>query len=191
MDLGSLFLILALLILVGLFVSRPFLERRGAISELSTAPQDKRRSTLLAERDRLLNAIQELDFDQALGKIPDEDYPSQREVLMIRGAQVLRQLDSLEFEGSGDDVESRLEAAVANRRVESTPLEEVQQDELASLSNNSGISASIVPPDDDLEILLARRRRERQEKASGFCPQCGGPVQRSDCFCPKCGAKME
>jgi predicted amidophosphoribosyltransferase len=37
--------------------------------------------------------------------------------------------------------------------------------------------------------LLADRRRVRQEKAVGFCPQCGGPVQKSDRFCPKCGAK--
>ncbi len=45
-------------------------------------------------------------------------------------------------------------------------------------------------PDDDLEIMLANRRRVRQEKAGGFCPKCGGAVQKSDRFCPKCGAKI-
>jgi NADH pyrophosphatase NudC (nudix superfamily) len=43
---------------------------------------------------------------------------------------------------------------------------------------------------DDLEALIAARRRARQEKASGFCPNCGKPVQESDRFCPKCGARL-
>jgi ribosomal protein S27AE len=38
--------------------------------------------------------------------------------------------------------------------------------------------------------LIASRRRERLEKAAGFCPQCGKPVQISDKFCPRCGASL-
>jgi predicted amidophosphoribosyltransferase len=44
-------------------------------------------------------------------------------------------------------------------------------------------------PDDALEAIIASRRRERSEKAGGFCPKCGRPVQKSDYFCPRCGAK--
>ena len=32
----------------------------------------------MAERDRVINSLQELDFDFKLGKIPEEDYPVQR-----------------------------------------------------------------------------------------------------------------
>ena len=81
MDIGSIFLILALLILVALFVSRPFISRSQETVSLTLDPQDHERSSLLAERDRLLNALQELDFDATLGKIPEEDYPAQREAV--------------------------------------------------------------------------------------------------------------
>jgi hypothetical protein len=78
MDLGSVFLILALTILVGLFVSRPFFERQKAIPNGKTSSLDHDRSALLAERDRVLNALKELDFDHTLGKIPEDEYPEQR-----------------------------------------------------------------------------------------------------------------
>ncbi|MBN1147392.1 MAG: zinc-ribbon domain-containing protein [Anaerolineales bacterium] len=177
MDLGSLFLILALLILVGLFISRPLLERQETLAEVSLVSQDRERSALLAERDRILNALQELDFDHALGKIPEQDYPGQRAFLLQRGADVLRRLDSLqpEVEEAQDKMGVYAEAAIARR---SQP------------AAGRGVSAAVAAPDDELEVLLANRRRVRQEKAAGFCPQCGGPVRKSDRFCPKCGATM-
>jgi predicted amidophosphoribosyltransferase len=41
-----------------------------------------------------------------------------------------------------------------------------------------------------MEALIASRRRERPEKAAGFCPRCGKPVQKLDRFCPKCGTAL-
>jgi NADH pyrophosphatase NudC (nudix superfamily) len=181
MDLGSLFLILALLVLVGLFISRPLFDYQEAAPELSAKSYDHERSALLAEKDRILNALQELDFDYALGKIPEEDYPGQRAYLLQRGADTLRKLDMVQPDGyqEQDEVEARIEAAVATRRAER-----------ASATPTRGVSASVASPDDALEVMLANRRRVRQDKSSGFCPQCGGPMQKSDRFCPRCGAKV-
>jgi NADH pyrophosphatase NudC (nudix superfamily) len=180
MDIGSIFLILALMILVAMFVSRPFLEQKKAL--VTEGQDDHELSSLLAERDRLLNALQELDFDHTLGKIPDEDYPLQRSILLKQGADVLRQLDAMQADAQvgkvSDPVEDRIEAAIAARRAD------------GSLAASSGRRAALVAPDDDLEALLSKRRRVRQEKAGGFCPQCGGPVQKSDRFCPKCGSAL-
>ena len=118
MDLGSFFLLLALLILVGLFISRPFFEQKKAVLTYEVDSLDHQRSTLLAERDRILNALQELDFDHAMGKIPEDEYPVQRALLVQSGAQVLRQLDTLQLGAAGDDVDVRLEAAIEARRAE-------------------------------------------------------------------------
>jgi len=120
-------------------------------------------SSLLAERDRILNAISELDFDNALDKIPAEDYPLRREHLVLRGADVLRQLDEYQGTATSDSTSERLETA---------------------------LKSGPVKQDDDLETLIAARRRERQEKSGGFCPQCGGAVVQSDRFCPKCGYSL-
>lgn len=180
MDIGSILLILALLLLVGLYVSRPFVNRavESKESTLEASAADHERSALLAERDRILNALQELDFDYALGKIPEEDYPEQRARLLAKGADVLRQLDSL-MSGSSEDAETRLEAAVAARRADSGQV---------AIANGRKLTPG---GDDELEKMLADRRRARTHKAAGFCPQCGGPVQKSDRFCPKCGGKID
>ncbi len=76
MDLGSLFLVLALAILVGLFIARPMF--RGSADKPSPVDGlEMKRSKLLADRDRLLTALQDLDFDNGLGKVPAENYPVQ------------------------------------------------------------------------------------------------------------------
>jgi hypothetical protein len=184
MEIGSIFLILALLLLVGLFVSRPFFNKNQA--RLFSAPDqsDHERSALLAERDRVLTALWELDFDYTLGKIPEEDYSPQRAALLHKGANLLRQLDALQpGEDAGVDAEARLEATIAARRVSTGA---IVADGPAGLV---AAPAVIAAQDDEFEVLLANRRRVRQEKAAGFCPQCGQPIQKSDRFCPKCGAK--
>lgn len=181
MDIGSIFLILGLLVVVGLFISRPFFERQAR----PVTEAEHQRSTLLAERDRILNALQELDFDHALGKLPEEDYPSQRALLLQQGADVLRKLDAFQPAAQhgafSEEAEARLEAAIAARRGEVA---------LPVGPNGSGARPMAASPDDDLEVLIAGRRRARREKAAGFCPQCGNPVQVSDRFCPKCGTTL-
>ena len=88
MQLASVFLLLIVFLLVGLYVALPFVRRVRGVRGV-----DQALSALLAERDRVLTALQELDFDNSLGKIPAEEYPSQRTVLVQRGAEILRQLD--------------------------------------------------------------------------------------------------
>ena len=179
MDIGSIFLILGLFVLVGLFVGRPFLERKA----VSVSQEDRQLSSLLAERDRILNALQELDFDFALGKIPELDFPGQRAALLQRGADILRQLDTLRPEHALEDAEERLEAVIAARRADAAGAAGLR------VAPN-GAGRMVHTPDDDLETVIASRRREHKEKAVGFCPQCGRPVQKSDRFCPKCGATL-
>lgn len=182
MDLGSIFLILALLVLVGLIISRPFFEKGKSSRRAEIDSLEHQRSTLLAERDRILNALQELDFDHALGKIPEEDYPSERAQLLQKGADVLRQLDALEQRSDdGYYTDARLEAAIGTHQGDFTVTEAV----------GSPGHSTIPDADDEIEVMLANRRRARQEKSAGFCHKCGGPLGISDQFCPKCGTSLK
>jgi hypothetical protein len=204
MDLGSIFLILAGVLLVAIFITRPFLDRkveRAPLIEQKTADQEEhQRSTLLAERDRLLTTIQELDFDFALGKIPAEDYPPQRELLIQNGIEILQKLDALDKDQVDLGVEERLEEAIADRRaVAPAPLlvsnaagrtDANAEIETHSAARRADATARLRLPSsagDELEALIAARRLARQEKAAGFCPQCGKPVMKSDHFCSHCG----
>lgn len=185
MDIGSLFLILGLLVLVILYIIRPLLEKRSVM----VSQEEHELSALMAERDRIINALQELDFDYAMGKIPEADYPPQRALLVQKGVEILRHLDALQPETSAMDVEGRIEAAIAARRADTA------RSPVAAGGNGSAVRLRAVAiggeQDDEMEALIANRRRQRQEKAAGFCPQCGSPVQKSDRFCPKCGTKLE
>lgn len=188
MDAGSIFLILALALIIALFLARPFFmpvpNEQGGTGQLSEGAEH-RRSALLAERDRLLTAIQELDFDHRLGKIPAEDYPSMRAGLMQSAALVLRRLDEFETAEIGS-AEDRIERAIAERRA----------DVRRSSANAGQVAAPAVEvatapvETDELEIMIAARKRERQEKSSGFCPKCGRAVKKSDRFCSRCGATI-
>ena len=185
MDLGSIFLILALFILVGLYLARPFLEKRS-VSVSSVADHDV--SSLLAERDRVIGALQELDFDYALQKIPEEDYPVQRGMLLQRGADVLRQLDEYQpSQSAASTAEDRLESAIAARRADAAKEPRTAVEATAARPNgNKPVPAA----NDDLEALIAARKRAQPGKAVGFCPKCGGPIKQADRFCPKCGEKL-
>jgi hypothetical protein len=173
MDLGPILLLIALILGVTLFLAAPLLGKRPR----GIAPDSSESSSLMAERDRVINALQELDFDFKLGKIPDEDYPVQRAELLQKGAEILRKLDTLasagtSSKGGGSDVVRRLEQAAAARSADSP-------------------SGGQHLDDDEIEAMLAAHRTARKEKSTGFCPRCGKPVSVADRFCPSCGKPLK
>ena len=162
MQLVSIFLALAIAVFVGLYLYAPFLERRAR----RVTAEEHELSALLAERERTLSALQELDFDYKLGKVPEEDYPIQRTSLLQKGAEVLKRIDELTPQKTGRTKDMDIERAVASRRKKTTA---------DSMS------------DDDIESMVLQRRKGRITKAAGFCPKCGKAVMASDKFCPACG----
>ena len=175
MDLGAVFFLLAALILTGMYLYAPFVSRLRAVN----SQEEHELSSWMAERDRVINALQELDFDHSLGKIPPEDYPAQRSELLRKGAEVLRRLDTLQpASAPGPDVESRIEDALAARRADGMVVRDASPAAAPELT------------DDDIETLIAARRSRRREKSAGFCPRCGQAVLVRDRFCPSCGKSL-
>lgn len=164
MELGSVFFVLAVLIVTGIYLYAPFTER----IRNNDVHEDHQISALKAERDRVINSLQELDFDFKLGKVPAEDYPEQRTLLLQKGAEVLRQLDESEPIHNNQNVEARIEKAAAKKRADSP-------------SDDSHMS------NDEIEALILARRKQTKSKSAGFCSQCGKPVLVTDKFCPSCG----
>ena len=177
MDIGSIFLILALLIPVIIFIIRPLIESRLA----PAAQSGPDLSSLLAQREHVVATIQELDDDNNLGKIPVEDYPPQRLTLLQDGVEILRKIDNLQSTSDTLTAENRLEAAINASRQ--------NPEALVSPARKNGIAVPPVP-DDDLEQKIASRRRSMQGRVGAFCPKCGRAIQATDQFCPHCGAKL-
>ena len=91
MDLGAIFLLLGVIVIVVVFVVQPFTLRWQA-----KVQSEKAISVLLANRENALSALQELDFDYKLGKILPEEYSIQRAGLLQMGAEALRRLDEIQ-----------------------------------------------------------------------------------------------
>ena len=169
MDLGSIMLIASSGILVCILLSRPFFVHNSGDANLrirsAVQKGEQEHSSLMAEKERILTALRDLDFDNQLGKIPAEDYAGQRSELLQHGAGVLKQLDLLEGKNPEQTNGQNKEVQVNNRRVGSLSKEE----------------------NDVLEDMIALHRNSHKDKAAGFCPGCGKPVHKTDQFCPRCG----
>jgi hypothetical protein len=159
MELGAIFLLMGVLLIVILFVAQPFTQKWRIKVQSS-----REVSALLAERERALTALMELDFDNGIGKIPADEYSAQRASLIQKGADILRQLDAIQAEIPAP-VKKVEEPAFANPR--------------------TGLLS-----EEDLEELISKRRAGRQQKTAGFCPNCGKPILKSDKFCPSCGQML-
>src|SRR5512141_1196665 len=143
MQIAAIFFTLAIFILVAMYLYAPFMERRAR----RVTEEEHELSTLLAERDRVINSLQELDFDFKLGKIPAGDYPTQRAGLLQKGADILRKIDSFSpIPASTQDEEARLEKAIAARRAD------------AAAKPTADVS------DEDVEVLISSRRQSRKVK---------------------------
>ena len=206
MDFGFLLLGFALLLLVGFIVARPLLEPHHA-PEKGIAPADR----LAAQRDSLLAALRDLDFDHATGKISDDDYAPQRAQLVAQGVAVLKQLDTLRPAATPEpalSAEDALERAIAARRRPASDGRGSSSEELVQPAPRAAHSA-----DDRIEAAIAARRtatagrdveasiesqiKARRKPASAprdavapgkvTCPNCGTLAQLGDRFCPKCG----
>lgn len=161
MTTGSILLGAALLLLVILLVTRPFLTfnraRRAYISE---------RHQLETEKEALLLQIQQLDFDHDTGKIPSPIHERQRSVLVEEAAEVIKSLDNLK----------------ANGRAPGGRLQEIE----AAIARLRGPAPSSEP-----EAEAGPPAPTPVAGKTAFCPQCGAQVDRTDKFCANCGHALQ
>ncbi|MFZ0548845.1 MAG: zinc ribbon domain-containing protein [Candidatus Promineifilaceae bacterium] len=205
MSIGSILLGAALILLVGLFLARPFL-----LSGVRYDQQRTMRQELLNRKEAILTQIQVLEFDYETGTLPELDFKQQRRQLVAEAADTLKKLDILADTMPGadanadipdDKVGNEIEAAISRLRSGRTPDKvhnEVENEIEAAVSQlrsrptpaHKPAPASIpekaaaqpqTPPPVTAEKPVPTNGRIR------FCPQCGKPVDQGDNFCAYCG----
>ena len=181
MTTGSILFGLAILVVVVVFVVRPFWVDSKPRSLALPSP----RQQLLLHKDVLLEQLQQMDFDHETGKIDPEVYERSRPRLVEQAALILKQLDDM----ADPQTDAAIETTIARTRAgQPTPAR-----------------ARTTRPADDIEAAIARRRAGQavalatpagavmaaENGAVGggdrFCSGCGRAFEADDRFCPACG----
>ena len=173
LTLGSILLGVALLVLVLLYLARPFV-----VAEDEAARVDREEiDGLLLRRDALLRQIRELDDDMEAAKVAPELYQRNRPLLVKQAAMLMQQLDAHGYREEpaappAADLDAQMEAAIRQRRAP----QQVEDDMEAAIK-----AARARPNGAATEATTA---------ATTFCPRCGRRVEADDRFCPKCGHNL-
>ena len=93
MAFGSIFILLVIFGLSSFIIIRPFLVE----PDTRKVPLPGKYDSLLAERERLLSSIEDLDLEFDLKKISSQEHTRNRDNLLAEAAEVLMQLDGLKI----------------------------------------------------------------------------------------------
>jgi hypothetical protein len=115
----------------------------------------KRRKELEREKQSLLKALKELDFDHQMGKVSDKDFADISATYRARAIRVMRQLDD-----AGRDYETMIAADVAKK--------------LSALVASPSPSPSVATPAPEPE--KCGQCGTRNDSDAEFCKKCGGKL---------------
>lgn len=188
LTIGSALLGLALVILVFLYLARPFAMREDEETRVNREEID----ALLLRKESILRDIRELDDDYESAKVAPEMYMAARPQMVRQAALIMKQLDDHGYIEAVEvapavappDIDAQIEAAV--RRIR-TPeqLDEQLEAAIRQTRQKPAAAATVtaVTPAPTMAPTSANG-------ATRFCPQCGRRVESGDRFCPNCGRNL-
>ncbi len=183
LTIGSILLGAALVLIVLLYLARPFAMPEDEEVRVNREEIDG----LLLRKESLLRDIRELDDDYEQAKVAPEMYTRARPQMVRQAAIIMKQLDEHGYVEAGQetaadvgdqDVDAQIEAAVRRLR---TPEQLEEQMEAAIRQARQKQSAPSAMP------AAAAGNGATGSSANQFCPRCGRRVESDDRFCPQCG----
>jgi len=151
MEFGSVLIVIFIFLLSGLYILRPFLISTDTGGGAGSTTRD----LLVAEKERLLLAIEELDLEFELKKISSDEHTRNREVLLVEAVTVMKELDNL----PKNEAAKRKETATVR---ESDNLEKMIADRRKQLKGDKSIKCP--------------HCGEAVDKDGQFCSHCGGAL---------------
>lgn len=164
------FFVLAFLFLSLGAVAYPLLTTRESRPDGSSGEAEE----LAEEKQSALSAIQDLEFEHAIGNLSEPDFASLREEYTERAARVLQRLDRLPPEPRSSEPAALVEWAERSE----------EQEELEDIEEYCTACGETVGPEDHYCGSCGAHLLE------GTCPRCGAPLDEDDRFCPRCGRKV-
>ncbi|HEX6839605.1 MAG TPA: zinc ribbon domain-containing protein [Polyangia bacterium] len=128
------------------------LTKDAPVVEAGAAVTGKRRKELEREKQALLKALKELDFDHQMGKVSDKDFADISSTYRARAIRVMRQLDD-----AGRDYEAMIAAEVGKR--------------LSAVGSQPSAPAAPDPS-------RCGKCATKNDADAEFCKKCGGKLVR-------------
>jgi len=148
MDSGSVFFLLAIIVVVLLFITQPFYRKEAEVVKKEKLPSP--RGHLEDEYQSVLKNIRELTGDYEQGKLSESDYNTQRALLEDQGIHLLEEQEKARKPAAkakqGDHHE--IEEMIHDRR-------KIRQEQTAGFCPKCG---------------------KPVQKSDQFCPSCGEPT---------------
>ncbi len=138
--------------------------------------RDETLDVIRRRRDRIYDALRELEFDQRTGKLSEKDYAELADRYKRQAITMLKQLD----DGTRDallEIDAEIEQEVAARRKSAAPAAH-HSARTRCVACGAGLDA------DD------RFCRRCGVPVALTCPNCQTVVQGGGQFCPRCGAQL-
>lgn len=186
LTIGSILLGAALVLIVALYLARPFAVPDDEEERVNREEIDG----LFLRKEALLRDIRELDDDYESAKVAPELYMRTRPQMVRQAAVLMKQLDERGYVAAGDGVAADVDAQSVDAQIEAavrrlrTP---EQLDEQLEAAIRQARQKPAVPPPADAPTNGAP---VPANGATHFCPQCGRRVEPDDRFCPKCGHNL-
>jgi len=161
---------------VAVFVAWPWRARPMTLqpeSDLAVSLMGSGDGMLAKQREAILAALRDLDFDHGVGKVAEEDYAPLRQALLAEAADVVSLLDE-EQANAEADLDARIEAEVLT----------VRQTLRAERDDNVCPTCGRRSSPSDLYCVGCGTQ------LSAACAGCGRAVRLTDLFCAACGAEL-
>lgn len=177
----AIFLGLILLAISVFFVASPF--RSLAVSKKlparSNQQKDSAKPTLEKQRQAVLLALRDLDFDYQAGKVAEDDYQTLRGNLINEAAQLMQSQEREKEDSIEALIQSRRKSG-ANAQLHSSP---------KAKANGTGERhcPHCQAPLPSGAKFCSRCGTPVQEIA---CPKCKQTLRKDDRFCPSCGTAV-
>lgn len=126
---------------------------------------------LTERREAVLNALRDLDFDHAVGKVTAEDYGPLRQTLLVEVAEITAKLDD-------------------ERVAAETELDKYIEVNRSSVHPPPPASNGTCPACGQAVRSGAFYCTTCGTRLHATCPQCGQIVQPADLFCSSCGTEV-
>lgn len=184
LTIGSILLGGALILIVILFLARPFAVAEDEERRIGREAVD----ALLLRKESLLREIRELDEDYEAAKVAPEMYQRARPAMVKQAALVMKQLDDAGYVEAAPvpaNVDAQIEAAVRRLR---TPEQIDAQIETAIRQARQ--QPAITPAAASTTSSAATASMPATNGTTKYCPQCGRRVEPDERFCARCGRNL-